>query len=215
MLIAESLLLLATDDATGKTTVARTYLDLALGGAILTDLAVCGCVVVDGEGRKARVTVTQQQPGNDPTLAVAIRRLAEAGRSLTPNDAIRMLSKGLRDRLHDVLESRGILRREETRVLGVFPTTRWPSGGAPHRAAIRAELRDILLHRQQPSIHAAALITFLNPVDMLKTVVDRPDLKAAWDRAREIQDENWAADAVHRAIRASQSAVAAATLRGP
>jgi len=84
MLIAESLLLLATDDATGKTTVARTYLDLALGGAILTDLAVCGCVVVDGEGRKARVTVTQQQPGNDPTLAVAIRRLAEAGRSLVP-----------------------------------------------------------------------------------------------------------------------------------
>ncbi len=50
MLLAEDLLLLLTDDDTGKLAASRTEVDLALGGALLVELALMDRVDVAGAG---------------------------------------------------------------------------------------------------------------------------------------------------------------------
>lgn len=47
MLIAEDLLLLLTGDQSGKLLVPSNKLDIALGGALLVELAIAGRVIVD------------------------------------------------------------------------------------------------------------------------------------------------------------------------
>ena len=50
MILAEDVLLLLTNDTTGKTVVDKTRLDLALAGAVLLDLTTAGRVDVAGPG---------------------------------------------------------------------------------------------------------------------------------------------------------------------
>lgn len=211
MLIAEELLLLATDDETGKTTVSSANLDPALGGALLIDLVLAGRVGLQGEGRQARITVADGLTEMDPLLEAGLEKLAEKG-PLKTEAAVRRLAKGLRDSLHESLERRGIVRRERGRVLGIFPTTRWPEADSHLEAQVRGEVSAALMLGQEPGPYVGGLIAVLAAADMLKTVVDKADLKPAKERAKEIAQGNWASEGVRKVIQATHAATIAAVV---
>ena len=211
MLIAEDVLLLATDDATGKSTISALQLDPALAGAVLIELVVAGRVNLLGEGRQAKVVVTDGTPLGDPVLDVALQSLIDKG-PCKPVQAIRLLAKGLRARLNDLLEQRGILRRESGKVLGLFPTTRWPARDSGPEQDVRALVVGVLLNGQEPDGRTAAVISVLTAADMLKTVVQRPDIKAAKARGKDIGAGNWAGDSIRKVIQETQAAMTAAVM---
>jgi hypothetical protein len=210
MLIAEDVLLLATDDATGKSTISSLQLDPALAGAVLIELVVAGRVNLL-EGRQAKVVVTDGTPLGDPVLDVALQSLVDNG-PLKPVQAIRLLAKGLRARLNDLLEQRGILRRESGKVLGLFPTTRWPARDSGPEQDVRALVVGALLKGQEPDGRTAAVISVLTAADMLTTVVQRPDIKAAKARGTDIGEGNWAGDSIRKVIQETQAAMTAAVM---
>ncbi len=211
MLIAEELLLLATDDATGKSSVSTMQLDPALAGAVLMELVVAGRVGLDGEGRKAQVVVINEAPMGDPTLDPALQSLVEKA-PIRPVSAIGKLGKGLRDRLYNGLQDRGIVRRESGKVLGIFPTTRWPADDSRHEDELRRNISDVLVIGQEPTARVAAIIAVLTAADMLRTVVDKPDLALAKERGKQIGDGNWATDSVRKAIQEMQAAMTVAVM---
>lgn len=211
MLIAEDLLLLATDDATGKTTVSSSQLDPALAGAVLMELVMLERVNLEGDDRKAKVVVLNPAPSGDPVIDAALQSLADKG-PVKPSQAISVLGKGLRDRLNGSLEKRGILRRESGRVLGLFPTTRWPAQDAGFEARVRGAVGAALLMGVEPDGRTAAIISVLTAADMLRTVVDKPDLKVAKARGKEIGQGNWASDSVRKVIQEAQTAITTAVM---
>jgi len=211
MLIAEDVLLLATDDATGKSTISALQLDPALAGAVLIELVVAGRVNLLGEGRQAKVVVTDGTPLGDPVLDVALQSLIDKA-PLKPVQAIRLLAKGLRARLNDLLVQRGILRRESGKVLGLFPTTRWPARDSGPEQDVRALVVGVLLKGHEPDGRTAAVISVLTAADMLKTVVQRPDIKAAKARGKDIGAGNWAGDSIRKVIQETQAAMTAAVM---
>ena len=211
MLIAEDVLLLATDDATGKATISALQLDPALAGAVLIELVVAGRVNLLGEGRQAKVVVTDGTPLGDPVLDVALQSLIDKG-PCKPVQAIRLLAKGLRARLNDLLVQRGILRRESGKVLGLFPTTRWPARDSGPEQDVRALVVGVLLKGHEPDGRTAAVISVLTAADMLKTVVQRPDIKAAKARGTDIGEGNWAGDSIRKVIQETQAAMTAAVM---
>ncbi len=211
MLIAEDLLLLATDDAAGKTTVSSMQLDPALAGAVLMELVILGRVNLEGDGRKARVVATDPTLPGDPVLDLALQTLFDLGPT-KPVHAIGKLAKGLRDRLNDALVERGILRRESGKILGLFPTTRWPAQDQGPEAGIRASVVPALVLGQEPDGRTAAIISVLTAADMLRTVVDRPDHKVAKARGKEIGAGNWATDSVRKVIQEAQAAITTAVM---
>ena len=213
-LIAEDLLLLLLDDESGRLTHA-TYLDTGLGGAILVDLALGGHVDVDEPEKKwgftqaARVRVTGSLPG-DPVLRAAYDRVAEKER--TAQDLVGRLGRKQRDPLLERLAGRGLVERREDRVLGLFPTTRWPAADARHEAEVRRALDSALLRGDRPEARTAALVALLHGLGVAHKVVDRGSVPAGEvkRRAKEVAAGDWAAKGVQDAVAAAQAAVMAA-----
>ncbi|MGS0685889.1 GOLPH3/VPS74 family protein [Nakamurella sp. GG22] len=110
------------------------------------------------------------------------------------------------------MEKRGILRRESGRVLGLFPTTRWPAQDAGFEARVRGAVGAALVMGVEPDGRTAAIISVLTAADMLRTVVDKPDLKVAKARGKEIGEGNWASDSVRKVIREAQTAITTAVM---
>ncbi len=211
MLIAEDLLLLLVDDDTGRPVTDGTKLDHALGGAVLLELALQGRVDIAGPGsevKKGRLVVNDPSPTGHAVLDAALSLLVDkSGRK--PDQVIGPLAKGLRKRLLGGLADRGVLRRDEGRILGIFPTTRWPAEDSRHENELRSRLQDVLVVGVTPDNRTGALVSLLAAIDVVPKIVDAPDRRAVKRRAKEIADGAWAADAVRRAVEAVNAAMVA------
>lgn len=152
MLIAEDLLLLATDDVSGKLLRSSSYVDVALGGALLVELVLADRVHLDGAGWRARAVVIDNRPLADPTLNAALARLAEKPPA-RPTAVVNRLAKGARKALYAGMGARGIVTAVEHQVLGIFPNVRWPATNLRYEDQLRLVLGEILLGVRQPTPH--------------------------------------------------------------
>jgi hypothetical protein len=211
-LIAEDLLLLLLDDETGRI-AASTYLDQALGGALLVELALSGALEVRKDDRlwaRAKVYVDEAAPAPaDPLLAAKLAVIAEHER--TAQDLVGRLGKGTKDTLLDRLAERGIIERQEDRVLGVFPRRRWPAVDSSHEDGVRRGLTASLVGGATPDERTSALVALLHAIDQAHKVVDRGAVPAhdVKRRAKDIAEGDWAAKAVREAVQAAQAAMIA------
>jgi hypothetical protein len=217
MLLAEDLLLLVTDDASGRLSVPGVQVDAGLGGANLVELTLLGQVDVSGEqdqGRPGRIIVRDPSPPGDDVLDAALRILVERQGS-KPSAVIRPLGKNLRPVLYQRLADGGVLRAGRGRTLGIFPTRAWPAQDPSHEAEVRQHVTQALVQTAAPDERTAALIALLHALKCEHKVVDprryqlsRRQLRA---RADQIAQGNWASEAVRKAIDEMIAAVAAAS----
>jgi Golgi phosphoprotein 3 (GPP34) len=217
VLLAEDLLLLVTDDASGRLAVPGVQADAGLGGANLVELTLLGKVDIAGEqdqGRPGRIIVRDPSPPGDDVLDAALRTLA-ARQGSKPSAVIRPLGKNLRPVLYQRLAASGVLRTGQRRALGIFPTRTWPAQDPSHEAEVRQHVTQALVQPAQPDERTAALIALLHALKCEHKVVDprpyqlsRRQLRA---RAAEVAQGNWASEAVRKAIDEMMAAVAAAS----
>ena len=217
MLLAEDLLLLVTDDASGRLAAPGAQVDAGLGGANLVELTLLGKVDVAGEqdqGRPGRIIVRDPSPPGDDVLDAALRTLV-ARQGSKPSAVIRPLGKDLRPVLYQRLVASGVLRAGHGRALGIFPTRTWPAQDPSHEAETRQLVTQALIQPAAPDERTAALIALLHALKFEHKVVDprshqlsRRQLRA---RAAEIAEGNWASEAVRKAIDEMIAAVAAAS----
>lgn len=210
-LLAEDLLLLLLDDESGKVT-ASDMAQLALGGAVLAELAILGAATVDERTSRffsPKVRVTGPAP-DDRVLADALDVVGQKER--TAQDLVPRLGKGLVQTLGDRMADRGLVERRQSRLLGVLPRTRWPAADSTHEAAVRQALTSVLVQGTTPDARTGALVAVLSAVDRAHKVVDRDGLsrREVKKRAEEVSEGAWAASGVRAAIKATNAAVIAA-----
>jgi hypothetical protein len=212
MLLAEDLLLLLVDDATGKPLTDGTKLDHAIAGALLLELALQGKVDVTATReenlRKGRLVVRDPSPTGEAILDEALTLISDK-QGKKPESVIGPLKKGLRERLLSGLAERGVLRRDQGKILGIFPTTKWPAEDSRHEDALRSRLHGVLVSGLTPDNRSGALISLLSAIDVVPKIVDSPDRRAVKRRAKEVAEGAWAADAVRRAVEAVNAATVA------
>jgi hypothetical protein len=152
--------------------------------------------------------VTGRAPG-DPLLRTAYDLVAERPRSA--QDLVTRLGKGLQPRLGQRLAERGIVERRDSRLLGVFPRSTWPSVDATHEQQVRRAVGASLVQGVTPDEHTGALIALLSAADRAHKVVDHEGMSSreVRRRAKEIAEGDWAAKAVRDAIQAATAAVMA------
>jgi hypothetical protein len=216
MLLAEDLLLLVTDDASGRLAASGSQVDAGLGGANLVELTLLGKVDITGEqdqGKPGRIIVRDPAPPEDDVLDAALETLT-ARQGSKPSAVIGPLGKNLRPVLYERLAAGGVLRAERGRALGIFPTRTWPTQDPGHEAEVRQLVTQALIQPGEPDERTAALIALLHALKCEHKVVDaksyqlsRRQLRA---RAAEVAQGNWASEAVRKAIDEMMAAVAAA-----
>lgn len=217
MLIAEDLLLLLTADDSGRLVTSTVEVDPALGGALLVELTLAGVVdVIDDGGMFQRGRLVVAEGGakiTDPELVAALATVrGRQGRK--PESVVPKLGKGVRKRLYVRLAERGILRSDEGRILGIFPTSRWPTADAAHEEALRRELATALRTGLPSRPEVGALVSLLHALRVLPKVLDPADVgttrREMTAQAKRISEGEWASAAVRRAIAGANAAVAAA-----
>ena len=220
MLIAEDLLLLLTGDRTGKLLVLSTKVDVALGGALLIDLALRERVDVAQPGaqvRAGRLLVSDQSPTSDGLLDETLTLLA-ANEGKKPKDVVHRLGKGVRGRLYARLAAQGILREDRGKILGILPVHHWPTADAEHETEVRELLTLALRSGTVDDARTGALVALLHALKAVAKVIDpasagvsKKELNA---NAKRIADGNWAAQAVRQAIDALNAATASGAIIG-
>ena len=217
VLLAEELLLLVTDDVSGRLSAPAAQVDVALGGANLLELTLLTKVDLSGEldaGKPGRIIVRDPSPAGDEILDAALG-IVSAHQGKTPSTVIRPLGKNLRRRLYERLALSGVLRAEQGRVLGVFPTRRWPAQDTSHRARLRRLVNQALAQQAAPQPPGAALIALLYALGYEDKIVgpgehelSRQRLRA---RAEQIAEGTWAPQTSRHAVGQMIAAVVTAT----
>src|SRR5664280_3803553 len=207
MLLAEDLLLLLTDDASGKLLLPAEQVDIALGGANLLELTLVERVSLDEE---KHVVVFDPSSTGDPILDGALGVIgARQGRK--PKAVVEPLGENLRTTLYVRLVDEGVLRAEERKVLGILPVHRWPAARAEHEERMRAQLTQVLVQGTTPGSRTAALVSLLHALNSVHRIVDPKEhgltRKELQTRAEEVSPGDWASEAVREAIEAVMAAV--------
>ena len=107
------------------------------------------------QGRPGRIIVRDPSPAGDEVLDAALRIVTAHQR---PSTVIRPLGKNLRRTLYERLALSGVIRCEQARIPGVFPTLRWPAQDASHAARVRRLVTQALVQQTAPHAGTAALI---------------------------------------------------------
>lgn len=216
MLIAEDLLLLVTDDESGRLAAPAEQVDLGLGGADLLELTLMNRVDLAGEGdevKAGRLVVRDASATGDEVLDAALATVA-AHRGKRPSVVLGPLAKHLRRTLYERLAASGVVRAEESTVLGIFPSHRWPAQDASHEQEVRRQLVRALVEAGSPDPRTAALVSLLHALGCEHKVIDPRGhgltKRSLRERAGEIAEGDWASEAVHTAISQMQAAVFAA-----
>lgn len=206
MLLAEDLLLLVTDDTSGRLSAPAAQVDAGLGGANLVELTLLNKVDLSGDGdqgKPGRIIVRDPSPAGDEVLDAALEILITRQGS-KPSTVIRPLSKNLRHGLYQRLAGSGMIRAGRGRTLGIFPARTWPAQDSRHEEQVRQLVTQALVQQTAPDARTAALIALLHALKCEHTVIDarpyqlsRRQLRA---RAEEIATDNWASEAVRKAI---------------
>jgi hypothetical protein len=216
MLLAEDLLLLVTDDTSGRLSAPAAQVDAALGGANLVELTLLNKVDLSGEGdqgKPGRIIVRDPSPVGDEVLDAALGILVMRQGS-KPSTLIRPLSKDLRHGLYQRLAASGMIRAGRGRTLGIFPARTWPALDARHEEQMRQLVTQALVQQTAPDARTAALIALLHVLRCEHKIIDpqhhqlsKRQLRA---RAEEVAMDSWASEAVRKAISEMVAATAAA-----
>ena len=219
MHIAEDLLLLLTADDTGKLAVSGMNMKMALGGALLAELALMQRVDLAGPHdrvEEGRLIVRDAGPTGDGMLDEALATVDQK-EGKKPQNVVAALGKRTRVRLYERLAEAGLLRGEEGRILGIFPTHRWPAEHTDHEASVRAGLVTALRHGETTDARTRALVSLLHALKAVHKAVD-PNSVGLSKRelnvsAQRIAEGDWVGKAVRSAID-TQTAIIASSSSG-
>lgn len=200
--LPEELALLAHHDTSGKRDP-WAQLDLGLAGAVLLELALAGRVDV----RDGKVLVLDPTPTGNGPVDAGLARIAADAKQRKPQAWVEKLQKGLRAEVLDGLVHDGVLDRQETKILGLFPSKRFPETDDGPEREVRARLDDAVLRGATPERRTAALVSLVKASGLRKVCFPDGDRKAIERRMTEIAEGEWAGEAVQKAVDAVTAAM--------
>jgi len=178
----EEIVLLALDDKTGaQLHLPVTALSYGLAGAVLADLAVAGKIDTDSE----RLTVLDSSPTGDPLLDPWLALIAAETKVRSVAYWLSVLSdrrKEIEQPALDRLLARGILRRQDKKILWVIGLRRYPTVDGHERTEVRTRLGQLILGEDLPDPRDAMLISLLRGCHLTDHIFDGPEFAAREQR---------------------------------
>ncbi|MCX6924821.1 MAG: GPP34 family phosphoprotein [Verrucomicrobia bacterium] len=160
--LAEELTLLALDDKTGRQLdLPFNALAYGLAGAIILDLSLAGRIDTDLQ----ELMVINPAPTGDNLLDYWLSYCQTALEPKSVTFWVRELAvrqEEIQQAAVDRLVQRGILRRQERRLLWVFSLRRYPTIDGTERAEVRTRLSQLILGNDLPTPRDAILLSLIH-----------------------------------------------------
>jgi hypothetical protein len=211
--IAEDLLLLLLDNASGRPALARDRRTKLLGAAVLLDLALACRVWLSYDGAPApagRLLPSGEPDLADPILDPALRMMHQ--HVWRPRTAVAKLSRGVEPALLGRLEQGGHIRPVHMQGQPLTGSVIWPMVDRTRIDEVRAGLVSALFDLNGPAPTTAAIISLLHPVGGLTELLSLNERGRRWvdSRAGDIAGGCWLDESTRDAPNVNLAVVASA-----
>src|SRR5579875_3492101 len=180
---AEELLLLAHDEKSGHfANLQDLLMNTAIAGAVLMDLALINRVDTD---LKALVVLDRKATG-EKLLDFALAAVPDKTTTIDALDALRKHGASLMDMAIARLCERGILKKQEGRVLWVFESRRYPLIDGKELQEVKKRIADLLLSDEIPDPRDVVIISLAEACGLLRRVFSESELRSADKRIEQI-----------------------------
>jgi hypothetical protein len=207
LFLHEELLLIALHDEKGTLPMGGPY-GFGLAGAMLAELLSHGRIEIEATKKKLVICRNPNLLG-DALLDESLTRIREAKRRTTLPGWVSRLSgtKRLHHRIAERLCMRGILRKEERRVLRIFRIDAYPTvDSRPERELVQRLREAIFRDAPQLDERTRLLLGVAGSAQLLSLVFDRKELKPRRKHIKALVAGDAAAKAVREAIEQAHAA---------
>lgn len=211
--ILEEFLLLGLDDSSGRFyPLARSTFDCATAAAVLMDLTLRHRV--DHDLRD--MFVTDATPVDDAILDPVLQFMALAP-VLTPKPIVYWLreiahqSEALREKSLRQLEARGILKREDAKILWMFGLRRYPLLNQQEQREVKLRILGVILRDDIPSSHDIMLTALANTCGLFRHILSDHELTAARARIDQVARMDLIGQAMAKAVTEIETVIAMAS----
>jgi len=205
--LAEELLLLALNDEKGTVLMAgATGLPYGLAGALLVELIAAGLLRIEGKA----LVAAPSGSARDEILDGVLSEIRSAKRTRDIKHWVGKVGRSgrkIKAKLAERLVAKGILRKEEKRLLLIFPTTRYPQVNPRPEYGVRERVRAALRGMTPPDERTAALISLVHACDLVGPLFEKGERREAKKKAKEISANQPVGSAVARTVEAVKAAV--------
>lgn len=207
--ILEEFLLLALDDTRGAFyPLARSAFDCATAGAVLMDLALRRRI--DNDLR--HVFVVDAAPAGQPLLDSALQTMALAGPEPKPlGHWLRHFAEegeALREAALRHLESLGIVKHEERKILWMFGQRRYPLIDKQEQREAKLRVLGVVLRDDIPAPHDIMLVALAQSCDLFRHILSEHELAAAASRIEQVARMDLIGQAVGKAVAEVETVIA-------
>lgn len=204
--LVEELELLSLDDKTGAhLPLLPEALGYGLAGAILADLEMAGRIATGGKV----VEVKNSAPTGNSLLDPWLERLVAEQKTCPISYWLSVFSDEkpeMEAAALDHLIARGILKRQEKKILWVIGLRRYPTIQNEERVEVRTRLARLIQSDEPPPHFDATLISLLRGCSLLQAVFSEGQLEGRAERIESIADSDpvgrEVAEASHQMIKA-------------
>lgn len=209
LFLHEQVLLLALHDDKG--TVHDSMFSYAIAGAMVSELLLRGSLRVEQVKKKKMLVVGDPRPVGVPLLDECMDRVRSAKRRADISTWIGRIAdtENLKHRVAERLYFMGVLRKEEGRILWVFPHVVYPTANPGPERRLVDDLRSAVVEDRDVDPRVAILIALTRGSGILPHVLDKKLLKSRKARVEALASMHQVGGATKEAIDAAAAAMAA------
>jgi len=210
LFLHEELLLLALRDQKG-TIHSNTNYNYAIAGGIIAELLLRKRISLSS-GKKKHVKIADTTTTGNRLVDEALEKIRESRREKTLQTWIQKLADTgkIKHKVAEPLVQQGLLRMERDKVLGIFPRKRYPTvDRQPEQYLIERIRQTVLNASDNIEPRTVLIISLAKSTNLLKTCLDKTELKQHKDRIKNIVNGEYVGSATTEAIQAMQAAAAA------
>ncbi|PKR76784.1 hypothetical protein CEY16_13270 [Halalkalibacillus sediminis] len=205
--IPERLLLLTLNDKGKVKMSSSTGIRYGLAGAILMELALLEKVEVD----KNRVILIDDQLTGDPVLDGALANMKEIKKTKKAKFWVNKLAKKkYQDLVFRSLVEKDIVENVEEKILGIFPTKRYPIKDIETQNHLEQDLRAFILKEEVPEERTLLLVGLLNTCKITNHIFAKDERKEARRQIEKIMKSDLISKSVSDAVKSVEAATIAA-----
>jgi len=205
--LLEEYLLIALDDSKGQFVIDSTHLHYGFAGAVLLELALREKVSISGE----YVRVNDSSAVTEVALNKALEYIEEKAKSTRVKDVINGLAKQANDLKQDVLQrliNKGILKKEEHKILWLIPNNKYPASDMTPENKVRERIKAVMLYGAKSEPRDIMLLSLIDVSDLTREAFrDKEDYKKVKEKIKEVTQDVKISGAINKSIREIQAAI--------
>jgi Golgi phosphoprotein 3 len=209
--LIEEFLLIALDDERGQFVIDSTHLHFGLAGAILLEMALREKIDISGE--------TLKLIHDEYEVEMVINKVIDQIKSKPGKkvkDWIEILAKQADELKQDTLfrlQNKGILRKEEHKILWVIPNNKYPTSDITPENKVRQRLSDVMLRGAKSEAHDIMLLSLIDVSDLTKEAFRNIDEYAiVKKKIKEVTQDIRISHTINKSIREIQAAIMVALM---